>query len=442
MISLKYSAIIVALILMDVACARPQPNYCGSATDHNCVDIGMGALDAGGTDSTLSCGGSAGCGDKVCDMSSGACVQCTASNSGACTLTTPVCGSDDMCHACAAHKDCLSQVCLPTGACAADGDVAYVVAYKPPGTGCTQANPCGTLSEALTKPRPYIKIGIGTIIDSGVVIDGNPSQRTKVTILADPGGGITADNGAAVLTIQGASDIDIYDLEITGSDDTGEGIHMASVGSAAPSVHLVHTKVDNLPKIGINVMGGNITIERSSIFANKGGGIKVFSGVFDISSSLIYRNGDPATPTNGSIGGLSLSPASNSNLRFNTIVDNFANASADGGGVLCFMNTASKMSSSYNILWRNQLSGSSTNPQISSFCSFPNSFLNNGNGNIAKFKDPNESDPNKDDYHLTTSSPTTVVDAVTVVGDCTGVDLDGNTRRGQTCDYGAYERKP
>lgn len=456
MISLKYSAIIV-FALMDVACERLQPNYCDLATNHNCLNI---SADAEAKDSNMGCLGGVQCSAGVCDSPTGTCVQCTGSgtHSEGCTqtTTTPVCGPNHICHACAAHTDCLSRVCLPNGACAADVDVAYIVGYGLGKTedGCSKDHGCGTLRQALDTKRPYIKVEseTGMIVDNTQITVNTLADNHAVTILSDPDGKITSNTGI-VLTIKGAVNVKIYDLEIVGSNDTnGEGIDIMSDGSGSPTVHLVHVKIDNHPKIGLNVvMADEISIVRSSIFANKGGGIKISSSVdmFTISNNLISHNGDSKNPSNGSFGGLSFSSPSSSKiseLKFNTIVDNFASMNA--GGAQCSPSTTDNILSSYNIFWRNRFSvgsppnpGTSINPQVETSCNLRGSLVDitDVNNNFASFEDP---DNNK--YHLTTFSPNTIVDSIAKdSSDCRDVDLDGNMRpTGQGCDYGAYERTP
>ena len=88
-------------VLALVACKEKNPQFCeGHPTDPRCVDDGD--VDAG-IDAITSCTNSDQCTDPdlgVCDPTSGGCVECTATETAACTGTSPVCGADHECRGC------------------------------------------------------------------------------------------------------------------------------------------------------------------------------------------------------------------------------------------------------------------------------------------------------------------------------------------------------
>src|SRR3954470_22460861 len=130
------------------ACKEKDPYYCADAPHHNCLAMIDGSLDCTGNQDCKSPTG-------VCDLAgSRRCVECTAAEHDACTMTHPVCGDDQACRACAAHAECSSNVCLPDGACGGDTTVAYVDDKGTDNDMCTQAMPCLKVAKALATGRP------------------------------------------------------------------------------------------------------------------------------------------------------------------------------------------------------------------------------------------------------------------------------------------------
>ena len=91
--------------LLFAASGCKNGNYCAGNPDNNCNEHpadgkqsdGMEALDC----TVMGCGDSG----KVCDATTRACVECTTTESAACTGTSPVC-KNDACTACEAATDC------------------------------------------------------------------------------------------------------------------------------------------------------------------------------------------------------------------------------------------------------------------------------------------------------------------------------------------------
>ncbi len=303
-------SLLVALALVLAAgCEKTNPYYCPNAVDNNCA---TGGIDA---PSNTSCAVTA-CATGVCDTVSGDCVQCTATQSAACTMTTPVCGSDNTCGACTSHSQCTSShACLPDGSCGAD-NVAYVASSQLGGTSnsvCTVAMPCSSVASALATAKPYIKIS-GTI-DEAVSID-----STDVTIIADAGAILqrTGSSGA-VLQLTGTSHVTIYDLSIMNAvSSTGIGVYVP--GTASGTLTLDRVIVANNGGHGIDVSGGKITMSRCVVSGNTNGGAYIAAD-FNITNSLFVANGGGLSTT----GGLTLGPAtSNYAFQFNTVADNLS----------------------------------------------------------------------------------------------------------------------
>lgn len=405
----------------------------------------------------------------VCATDTMSCVQCTATEHDACTGTTPVCGSDTACRKCSAHSECSSSACLPDGSCGDDTNVAYV---DPAGMGtmCTKAAPCKKASDAVKTNRPFIKMQ-GTTNDQ-------VSVSTSVTFLADPGAKLTDTMNGILLKIDGSSQVAIYDLEIGGAsgmntpgifvqpsstatvtlvraklaDNTGAGISVNSgtvnisqstiSGNTGQGISMTNgivtvdqATVSTNTGGGISTSGGMLTVSRSTIASNNGGGILTSATAFTIRNNFIHHNGNTTTAAAGGVGTAGIIDPSV--LEFNTIVSNLADSeSLSVGGVLC---DHTGFVAPNNLIFRNT-GGATGNVQTLGSCSPGNSFVSAGTGpvdNTPMFVHPN-SPPY--DYHLTTASPSTIVDAA---GSCTGTDFDGDTRPvGAACDLGADERKP
>ncbi|MEO6774892.1 MAG: hypothetical protein ABI467_18110, partial [Kofleriaceae bacterium] len=219
--------LIVALALI-AGCKNS--NYCAGNPDHNCnehaVDApkqidGMEALDC-----TV-----AGCGDtgKVCDTGTKACVECTTTESAACTGDSPVCKSD-ACTACVVNADCSSHTCEPSGACAVSSEVAWV-AVGGAGDCLTEATPCGSIATARsTTPRTIIHV-TGRLPETVAV-----GLNQTLTIIGDRDSSGTATSGLAygIWTLVGASgsaSITLVDMELDGLATATYGVASTSTGT-------------------------------------------------------------------------------------------------------------------------------------------------------------------------------------------------------------------
>ena len=406
-----------------------NPDYCPAHPDDiRCRTIPEDAP----TDVPSGCTSNAGCvaPDGVCVISTGACVECTSSEAGACLGTTPVCGSDDACRGCTSHGECPSKACMPDGSCADETNVAYVA---PTGTGttCTKATPCGTLDNGVKANRPVVKLAAGLVKDTKTTsIDGK-----AVTILADTGAQLDRDGDGAVLEVKSANaDVRIYDLEITGATGIsgGDGIDLTPNGGT-PKLALVRVKVDANQGLGVAATGGSLTVTQSTIATNQGGGISVSGSgaTFDIRNNFIYRNGDQDAGTFGGLN-LGIAVAGSNRFEFNTIVDN--RAAINSGGVVCNVGT---FMGPNNIIARNSLAGSTTaaSAQTSGACTYPTSTIANVTTGLAF----SSADAQPYNYHLTSGS--TAIDHGTTATTTT-IDFDGDARpQGAADDQGADEYK-
>jgi len=440
------------------ACSKSNPYYCPGNPDDNClVDADVNAPQ--GCTTSEQCTNPA---KPLCDTSAKVCVACTADDIGACGGTTPICGNDNTCGPCTAHSQCTaSDVCLPIGACADEGAVAYVSPTGTDNATCSRTMPCTNVTKALATGLPYIKL-IGTTDEGATItVDGK-----SVTFLANPGAKLTRSSNGVLLEIRGSSKVEIYDLEIsgaTGAAGVGVGISMPPGNSA--SLSLTRTKIDSNQGGGISVSGGTLTVSQSSLSSNQGGGISISGGtlmvtqstlssnqgggisvsgvntMFEITNNFIVYNGTAIGANATQTGGVALSSnTSGAKFEWNTVAFNQSDGSLHRAGVSC---TGAMVAAAGNLIYRNSepdgtggLKTDASTQRNATGCQFGNSLaLANDDANLG-FKSPATA---PFDFHLTASSPNTVVDAG---GVCSGFDVDHDDRPvGSGCDLGADEHK-
>ena len=218
--------------------------------------------------------------------------------------------------ACVTQPDCPTSACLPDGSCAADTDVAWLDPASTVTTPCTMAMPCYRLYDALQTGRPYIRVH-GTISNlSGV--------NRAVTIFGEPG----AAFGNAMQSLSITANVAVYDLQLA----------VCLQASAGASLTLGRVVVNGCSGYGVTA-SGPLTMDRSTVSANKNGGIQLNangSAQFTITNSFIVGNDSQQQSQFGAIDISSSSIAPGSRLDFNTIVDNNAkSAGTAAGGVYC-----------------------------------------------------------------------------------------------------------
>ncbi|HWU88758.1 MAG TPA: right-handed parallel beta-helix repeat-containing protein [Kofleriaceae bacterium] len=399
--------VIVAAVLLFAGCQKDNPFY------------GDGAVRCSES--------SAGC---VCLKPEGICVQCTAEEKQSCTGATPACGDDHMCRGCIKDDECSSNVCLEDGTCADAVNVIYASATGAGAAGCGQqlgTNEC-SLAQAVMEvqgARNIIKLRPSTYGVTGLA--GQDFQ--KPTVLVARGSTINRGGGGngAILTVSGQA------LTLIGGTITGavadDGVQCTANGALRIHEALITDNAES----GIEVDACELTVSRSTISLNRGGGI-FMSGVtpkpVNITNNFIHSNGLTSSP----VGGLLLLPAGTSTVEFNTVVDNrAAQSSGVGGGIRC--NTTGTFNFPNNLVYRNT-GGIGNQVQVIGECTFLDSFQladPTGSENVPMFVAPNAATP---DYHLTPQTPLEIRDKV----DCTGVDFDGQRRPiNGKCDLGADE---
>jgi hypothetical protein len=401
------------------ACSTRDPNFCpGANPNDNCHEADA---DATRCTSNAECSAPA----AVCDVGGMMkCVQCTAAEDAACTGTTPACGGDNACRACAAHVECRgSDACLPDGKCADPGQVAYV---KPPSLGgtdnpsCTFAMPCTKVASALQTGRPYVKLA-GTNDEGGTLTIDN----SNVTLIAERDAKLIRTSTGIHVEVKGTSQVEIYDLEISGAlGASGVGISMPLGNAAKLTLH--RAKLLNNAGGGISATGGTLTVSQSTIALNSGDGVEINNTQFDITNTVIARN--------GGIGFYLI--LINNGLRrfeFNTVAQNQGPAGITAGVVCAVIATPLELRNS--IVYDNgaglQVEGTN--------CSWTYSDIGpmavSGTGNIDA--PPMFVNPAQNDFHLQSGTP--AKDAADPAASL-AIDIDGDARpQGAARDMGADE---
>lgn len=410
--------------LLFAASGCKNSNYCAGNPDNNCNEHpadgkqidGMEALDC----TVMGCGDSG----KVCDATTRACVECTTTESAACTGTSPVC-KNDACTACEAATDCPSQACLGTGACEDASMVAYATAGTQ-GDCLTAATACGSIAAAMSTGRPVIRLS-GTFHEAVSIATG------AITLIGDDDGTTKIDSTAALstlLAVTGSStSVTVRNVSFAGAPNNSYGITMVANDLAhPPSLELDHINVTNVQGIGIYATGGSVSIDRANVADNGGGGISLSATTFHVRNVFATHNG----AVGGTIGGMFVSQGSGS-IEFATIANNLGISDGNSRGLACASTTATVDSSLLQGNSNSQTAGTGCTFTYSNF--FPDA-APTGTGNVhmqVTFAGAN-------DYHLATGSPMKdIANPASTVGD----DVDGNSRpQGAIRDIGADELMP
>jgi hypothetical protein len=424
-----------------VSCRQLNPRFCAAhPEDVDCARLS--GIDAGACTRDDQCPEST----PICDTVQSRCVQCTASEPGACTGVTPVCGGDGSCRGCAQDSECVSLTCLPDRACAPLLDVLYVspdatdLATCMPDDHCSLARALGlvdgtkatirldpavySLAATLTLPNDLHLVGRDAVIDRsagspGATLNVPPAANITIDYLTVKGGDGTSGHGIVCLTAT------LTLRQVTVQDNGGAGV-LASDCMLAIADSRIVTNQD----VGISQSNGSLALTRSVVRGNAGGGLVLLRAGYDLENDVIAGNGGPGS----AVGGMLLSgiaAAASHVFAFNTVAQNQAGTA---GGVACASLT-SPVAMTSSIVFGNgggvQVEGSG--------CQWTYSDLGPvavaGTGNLSS--DPQFVDPAHNDFHLQVSSPARdAADPAATLA----VDIDGETRpQGAGRDMGADE---
>ena len=344
-----------------------------------------------------------------------------------CSGDKPVCGPDEACVACTAHDECDSKACLPSGACGDDTSVAYVDPGGTDNTSCTQAMKCTGLDKALATNRPFVKL-------SGTVDSDKGTITRSVTFLAEPGAELTRSTGTgAILTVSGDGVVFAAN-DLTIRDSKGIGV-LIPPGMGAPSVSLSNVTLSKSAGVGISNANGALTLTRSRIVDNEGGGVSITDGKFTIVGNFFDNNGKD----NGSVGGVFINTAQDltNQLELNSFSRNRAQTGT-GTAIDC---KAGVFTARNNILSGR---GALNTVPIGGTCTHTFSIIEPGTipvGDGNKFEDPLFKDAASGDLHLLANSPARGKgDPATSLTGVATYDIDGDLRKSPP-DIGADQAK-
>ncbi|HEU0029524.1 MAG TPA: right-handed parallel beta-helix repeat-containing protein [Kofleriaceae bacterium] len=370
----------------------------------------------------------------------GSCVQCR--SDADCDATTPVC-SGGACRGCEAHDECATGACHADGTCAVEAEIAHVSLTGSATADCTLASPCSTIERTfqLTPARHYVLIEPGTYTRAST-LDVNGIHH-----LIGHGGKpiITrSTQGPIVTSASGGVDVTFENLEISGAKGPATGDLTSGWGvrcnptSGAPilrfydtaisansyigvdmrngcSIEAVRSSISNNGNIGLSVTDGSATLESCSVVQNAFLGVHLDIGAFDITNSIIARNGNT---------GLDLfTTTTGTRVEHNTIADNA------GTGFNCSLQGITGTFPN-NIIARNttQLTGLN--------CTYPSSIIVDTDVAPIKFVSPNTA---PFDYHIAAGSIAVDVANPSAIDH----DIDGDARpQGAGRDVGADELTP
>ncbi|HEY2772282.1 MAG TPA: choice-of-anchor Q domain-containing protein [Solirubrobacteraceae bacterium] len=221
---------------------------------------------------------------------------------------------------------------------------------------CSQANPCATLSRAvsLAIPNDTIYVGPGTISDhvtidpsiTGLTIQGSGVDATTIS------GGV--GQSGSVITVQMDTTVTINDLTITGGNALGFGGGVNNAGNLTMQRDEVgfNTASPN-PGISLGLGGGvfsgsddandYLTITDSTIIANRasddGGGIYMLHGTLDrdvINNNRVVSGGGEASAGGVYVGQTTLN---DDTIFGNQVTNSAGSAVGDAGGLYAYLST-------------------------------------------------------------------------------------------------------
>ncbi|HEX4352737.1 MAG TPA: choice-of-anchor Q domain-containing protein [Polyangiales bacterium] len=250
---------------------------------------------------------------------------------------------------------------------------------------------------------------------------------------------LTESSAGVILTIMGTSQVDVFDLSITGALGTaGVGVSMP-LGNTA-TVALNQVTVSGGGGIGVAADGGTLTASRSTVAHNSGGGVSLSGAAFALTNNMIVNNGGNSS----ALGGVdieSITTTATHQLAFNTITANQGPNNVDTG-VLCGSVVTVPIALDSDIIYGNLVGGSAVQFGGNANCTATYSDIGpDGTGSGTNINaDPGFVNATQGNYHLAAGSP--CIDAADPAATLT-IDIDGDTRpQGSGFDIGADEYKP
>ncbi len=369
----------------------------------------------------------------------GICAECLVDVDCSGFANEGVCDSVNFeCRACeVGGSDCESGLCgtRDAGECVATADVIRVDGANTGGDveGCgAVGSECETIGFALTEvdgTRNIVVVAAGTYDERLNITAGTMTIIGDGDVILKPSVGVPNDR---VLDVEGDTDVTISGLVIDNSDGTS-GTDAVECATATATLRLLDSKVQDSRNLAVLSSNCDLTIERSVISGNLGGGISVNGGNFTIVNNFIVKNGR----TGSTIGGLRLAGTAGNTevLDFNTIASN-VKADAVGYAIEC---SGVNLTARNNILMLDPVIDGS----LISICNTDFSLIdsdtetNTGTHTNELSAKADFVDDTNGDFHLNVGSPgTNAADPTATLA----IDIDGEARpQGLARDIGADE---
>jgi hypothetical protein len=418
-------ALVVGLLAVCASCKEHNPASCEIAENMGKGECPDAAVSGG------SCKADDSCTDKsnfpACDtaVNGGTCFKCTAVSHALCTGETPHCDSHE-CVACVDNNDCDdgAGVCLPSGGCAAASSIIHATPTGPITSCGIASNPCsldGALVLAKAGPKviklddagPYVSATNYTVdVDAAIAVT---IDARNATIRRNSGGAIFTINDGKGMTILGGT------IE-NATGGGGDGIRC----STNATLGVYGTTIQANAESGIDASGCAVTLVRSKILSNQGGGLSVMNGKFVMVGNVFLRNGNGGTANSAVT--ISTSLDDKNRLEFNTIANNMAQTGV--AGVDCKAGVG--FTAHNNIIWNNTGTFQINGNCLHSYSDIgPLAVVVPGTGNR------NDDPLLTADGHIGTGSPATQkVEIGADLSDLASRDIDGD-RRIAPADLGA-----
>jgi hypothetical protein len=217
------------------------------------------------------------------------------------------------------------------------------------------------------------------------------------------------------------------------SNNTGNNITVSDGGK----LEVADCTISGAGKMGVDVANATFVMTRSRLFKNHLGGARSLGGLFDVTNTFVFGNGNDSTAT---FGGLRLETSlPGARVEHNTIVRNDSNVNQSlAGGLFCV-----GAQTAPNNLIDGNFAGNTTQPQsqVAGSCSFATSIIRDGTVNMhyVALGGVGVGAGDTDDYHLASAkSPAVDVGVVGALID----DADGDPRSDGAPDVGADELVP
>lgn len=276
--------------------------------------------------------------ESVCHVASGQCVSCNeddrqaqpGSDDDCPSATSAVCDSvTHTCRACQISSECISGIC-DAGRCVPANEIVFMSSNGVDGTNdCSDASSgmgCRTLTYALGKvssTRKYIRLEPSAIPYLADATMGGAEVRGLDIHVVGYGAALRRMGVGNIIELRDNSSVVIEGLSLEYAE-SGSGIFCSSA-----ALELRNALVRNNGLFGIEGINCAALVLRSTVTANRDGGVVLVNGVFHIVNNFVFNNGNITT---GIYGGISVQTGTAGNvLEFNTIVLNATQPGAVDG---------------------------------------------------------------------------------------------------------------